>query len=363
MALSLTGYRLHPVHLPYRRRVTWAGHAEGGVDALILVLETAGGVEGVGEVPVRPNWTGHNLASLTAILEQVFLPRLTGADLSDEKAVARIVHRVPEHSIAKALIDIAVCDVRAQSAHQSLWRWLGGGDARVRVCATLTRGGPADMARDAEALARDTGMAAFKVKTGQGMETDRAVLQAVRSAIGDGALVFADANRAYTADEVATYTTLLFEHGAIAAEDPCELVPDATLADVNAGARIPVLVDHGCRNLAQAKLFLGAGAQALSVKVMKSGLTESLAIARAAAEAASRAHVGIGATGRLGAYAALSLSSALDGWLPCEECFFVNVTDDIVTEPLEIRNGAVTLPDAGSLGALIDWRKVDALRP
>lgn len=363
MALMLTGFRLHPVHLPYRRRITWAGHVEGGVDVLIAVLETAGGIEGVGEVPVRANWTGHTVKSLDAVLREIFLPRLMGVDLSDAAAVARTLHRVPEQSIAKVLLDIAITDVCAQAAGQPLWRFLGGTGPRIPVCWTLTRGAPADMACEAEAQARAHGMAAFKVKTGQGMETDRAVLHAVRAAVGGDALLFADANRAYTSDDVARYTEMLAESGAVAAEDPCELVPDASLAAINVAARVPVLVDHACRSLAEARLFVGAGARALSVKVMKSGLTDSLAIVRLAAEAGTRVHVGIGATGSLGAYTALSLAAAMGGWLPCEESFFVSLADDVATAPLEIADGAVTLPDASSLGALIDWCRVDALRP
>ena len=110
MTLALTGYKLHPVHLPYRRPVRWAGHAESGLDVMILTLETAGGLIGVGEAAGRLNWNAATLKSLKVVTEEIFMPRLMGQDLALEAEVTRFLRYVREHALAKAMIDSAVWD-------------------------------------------------------------------------------------------------------------------------------------------------------------------------------------------------------------------------------------------------------------
>ena len=144
MTLALTGYKLYPVHLPYRRPVRWAGHAETGLDAMILTLETAGGLIGVGEAPVRLNWTAATLKSLQTVTEEVFMPRLMGQDLADEAAITKFLRFVREHSLAKAMIDCAVWDLRAQAAGQPLYQYLGG-TSEVPVAWTVTRADAKEM--------------------------------------------------------------------------------------------------------------------------------------------------------------------------------------------------------------------------
>ena len=61
-------------------------------------------------------------------------------------------------------------------------------------------------------------------------------------------------------------------------------------------SKLPIMVDNGCRSVAEGSLFLDAGAQALSVKVMKTGITESRIIADMARSRQARVAVGISAT-------------------------------------------------------------------
>ncbi len=363
--LTIDGADLYPVHLPYPKTVQWAGHAEDGADYLVLALKTKDGHTGVAEGSVKINWAGATLASLTAVLEEVFLPRLAGVDAGDEVAVRRILTRIPEHSLAKALIDIACWDLRAQAAGQALWR-LWGGDSTVAVSWTVTRDEPGAMATDAAQKVEQFGFRTLKVKGGQGMDTDFKVLAEIRRAVGDNVTIYVDANRAYGADEVAEYTTGLRDYGVVAAEDPCSFRPDASFASLQRTAAMPLLIDHNCRNFDAAFLFIGQGAEALSVKLGKSGLSESREIIAFAAERGVHCHMGFLGESTLGALASLQLAAAVPQaarWLPSENSFFLIFADEFITQPLVVTDGAVTLPDTPSLGALVDWDKVRAFAP
>ena len=364
-SLTIDGADLYPVHLPYPKTVQWAGHAEDGADYLILRLKTKDGHTGVAEGSVKVNWSGATLASLTAVLEEVFLPRLIGIDAADQDAVKRILTRIPEHSLAKALIDIACWDLRAQAAGKALWQ-LWGGDGTVPVSWTVTRAEPGAMAADAAQKVEAFGFRTLKVKGGQGMDTDFEVLALIRRAVGDDVAIYVDANRAYGGDEVADYTAGLRDYGVMAAEDPCSFRPDAGFATLQRTAAVPLLIDHDCRNFEAALLFIGQGAEALSVKLGKSGLSESRDIIAFAAERGVHCHMGFLGESSLGALASLQLAAAIPQavrWLPSENSFFLTFAEEFVTRPLVVTGGAVTLPDTPSLGALVDWDKVRAFAP
>ncbi len=364
MTLALTGYKLHAVHLPYRRPVRWAGHQESGLDVMILSLESAGGLIGVGEAPVRLNWTAATLKSLQVVTEEIFMPRLLGQDLADEAKVTRFLRSVREHALAKSMIECAVWDLRAQAAGVPLHEILGG-VARVPVAWTVTRAEPKAMIAEAEDMVGRFGFTSLKIKVGQGFATDREVLAGIRAAVGPEVTFSADANRNYAADEVGPFTEMLAEFGVKVAEDPTELHADDSFAKARAASPLPLLVDNTCRSLDEAKAFLARGADAISVKVPKTGIADSAEIIRRAGETGAAIHIGMGAASSLGAVAALGLAGSLtphaDG-LPSEESFFLQFAGEYVSVPLTVEDGMVALPDV-ALDQWIDWDRVRDLAP
>lgn len=240
MALKLTRHRFHPLHIPYRRKIRWAGHLEAGVNVLLLVLETDSGLAGVGETPIRLNWHAATPASLMTVIEQVFLPQMTDLDLGDEAAVKSFLAGFKEHPLAKSLIDTACWDLRAQLSGLPLWQRLGARDANVPISWTVTRAAPKDMAREAGAAAETHGVRAFKVKTGQGVATDRTVLAGIRSAVGEDAALFADLNSAGPAAGIGETSKMLADFGVSLFEDPVRLLPTTGFA--------PSRISRSCRS-------------------------------------------------------------------------------------------------------------------
>jgi L-alanine-DL-glutamate epimerase-like enolase superfamily enzyme len=364
MTLKMVRHTFYPLHVPYVRPIRWAGHIESGVDVLLLVIETDQGISGVGETPIRLNWHAATLKSLMVVIEEVFLPQMKDLDLADADAVRTCLGSIKEHPLAKSLIDTACWDLRARSAGVALWQLLGATDPKVPISWTVTRAAPVDMAREAETVGERYGIHAFKVKTGQGLDVDGAALQAIRRAVGDNAELYADSNSAHRAHDVPEMSKLLSDHGVLLFEDPCALIPNDTFRAIQEGSQLPILVDNGCRSLAEAQLFLDVGAEALLVKVMKTGISESRIISDLANRKNARVAVGISATTALGAMNALSLSASLTAeWrcAPCEETFFATM-QDVLIAPLAIKNGCVELPAVSGYESLIDWDRVSALR-
>ena len=361
--LRIDGIALHPIRIPLGRTVAWASSAETHADYMILAL-SAGGLTGVAEGTVKLNFAAATLKTLACAFEDIFAPRLVGVDALDDAALAKALSGIREHRLAKAMIDAAVWDLRAQAAGKPLWARLGGRSGDVALSYTVTRAAPAAMAREAETAVARHGFATLKIKTGQGMARDTEALDAIRAAVGEGVTLYADSNRAYRADDVAAVTAMLAARAIVCAEDPCALAPDRAFARIKTESAVRLLVDGPCRSLETARLFLEAGAEALSVKIGKTGIAESLAIADAATSANARVHVGMLAEGELGALAAASLSSALgDPWLPCEASYFLQLPEGVLREPLAVADGRLALPDSVGFGALVDWARVKRLAP
>lgn len=106
-------------------------------------------------------------------------------------------------SIALAVIDTALWDLRARKVGLPLHRLAGG--ARDKVPLYTTEGGwlhleTAALVEDA-VKAKEAGFGGAKLKVGRAIHEDVARISAVREAVGPGFEIFTDANQAFAVDE------------------------------------------------------------------------------------------------------------------------------------------------------------------
>jgi L-Ala-D/L-Glu epimerase len=343
--------------LPYDREVRWADTIEDAGVFALLRLESADGAVGIAEGTVKATWSGVSARSLAAALEDVLLPRLVSIDLDDPAAVAERLAAVPENRLARGMVETACWTLRAAAAGSPLWRLWGGG-AHVEVSWTVTRQAPARMAAEAADMVARYGFGTLKVKGGQGVATDLRALAEIRAAVGDGVRLYVDANGAYARDAAADYVGRIAAAGATAAEDPCALAPDEAFEALTRAVPIPLLVDDGCEARADAARYLARGAPALSAKPGRVGLEEARAVANLAASAGARVVVGLYGESALGTLLSLQLAAAIPARAraaPAEPTFFLRMREQVLAEPVAIRGGAVTLPEAHDWNGLVDW--------
>lgn len=361
MTLNLTGWSFQSVYLPYPEPVHWVNTVEPGLDVLLLKLETAEGLVGLGEAEVR-NWsTKMTPSSLSALLNAEVLPKLRGLDLEDEIAAQAALAAFRDRPLVNSIVDMAIWDLKAQVAGVPLWRALGGRNPTQPLSTLVTRAEPEVMAESAAKLVESYGFKALKIKTHQGLEIDNRALGAIRRAVGDDVRFFVDFNFTLDPALASEAAAMLVDHHVQIVEDPIELPADEGFAEIAATFPMPILVDTACRQLPDAERFLKAGAKAISGKMTKAGLTAGLAMGAAAEAAGAMMCVGTSAASTLGAIAGVSLASALPeatNGIPCEDSFFLGLTNDIAKERLQVVDGCLTLPNAGALSELVDWKKV-----
>jgi o-succinylbenzoate synthase len=266
--------------------------ARGSLDRREMALvrvRTDGGLEGLGEAVPMTLRGSNTLRDVVGELRSAG-EELVGLDLSepvDEGARPLTTSLSPP---AAAAIELARLDLAAKLIDQPLWQLLGAQRCEPVECnATLSAGGPAQVATDAERWAAQ-GFTAFKLKVGT--LGDVGQVEAVRSAVGPDARIRVDANGAWSVDGAVARLTAMERHGLELAEQPAANLDD--LAAVKARSSVPIAADESVNDADDAVRAVSLSAcDFATVKLAKVG--------------------GVGAARRISAVLPVYLSSALDG--------------------------------------------------
>jgi len=175
--------------------------------ALFVQVHDTDGASGWGEVWC--NFPGCGAEHRARLVHSVMAPLLQGQAFDGPAAAWQALTRRTEvlaiqsgepGPMAQAIagIDLALWDLAARRAGQPLWRYLGGGQARIPVYAS---GINPDGALELAQRMRAAGHRAFKLKVGFGMQRDIDNLHALRLGLGDDTPLMADANQAWALDD------------------------------------------------------------------------------------------------------------------------------------------------------------------
>lgn len=208
---------------------------------------------------------------------------------------------------ARNALDCALWDLEARRTGRPVWALAGLPEPKPLPTAfTISLDVPAAMAEKAkEAAAR--GFRLLKCKlTGEG---DRDRVAAVREGAPDVALIV-DANESWAGLDLAKEAAALGALGVTLIEQPLPAANDGALAQTSAS--VPFCADESCQSLADVP-GSGSGYQAINIKLDKAGgLTEALAMARAAREQNLRIMVGCMLATSLGIAPAFLLGQLAD---------------------------------------------------
>ena len=358
--MRIVRHTLYAYRLPYARAVKWSDIVEDGADFLLLRLTADTGKEGVAETVLKGTWNGASARTIAAALEDVLLPWLQGQDVSDPSTVAARLAMIPTQQAACTLLDNALWDLRAASFGKPLWQAWGGRDM-VDLSWVLTRQAPALMVQEAEDVIARHGSRALKIKGGQGVDVDAAAVRQIGKAVGSGVALYVDANGAYPLAIARQYVEAMTDAGAALVEDPSPLAPDAAFEALQASLASPVLVDFGNASLRDTALFFERGAQALSLKPGRFGLTATRRMAEMAAACKALTVVGMFGESALGTLTALAQAACLPASaLPAETTWYLAMTTQIVDLPA-IHEGRLRLPATCGLAQQVDWERLTSL--
>ena len=351
-----------PLHRPHQFR-----DSTMDVQAVLLVrVATGDGVVGVGEgvVPGGPWWGGESVETMQVVVDRYLAPLAVGADLGRLPALrGRMDRLVAANPFAKCALETAMWDAWARTLGLPLHALLGG---RCRDALPVTWAiGAADpdvVVDEAMARIESGGHASIKLKMGA-LEpaADTARVEKIASSLAQVTSVRVDLNGAW--DELTATRLLprLEQAGIDLVEQPTPAWDVDALARLSGLLRIPVMADESLRSDHDAlTLATRRAADVFSLKIGKSGgYLATQRIAAVAQAAGIPCHGGTGIESSLGTLAGAHLLATLPAVTYGSELFGpLLMTDGLLAEPLDYRDGALHLPDGPGLGIDLDEDRV-----
>ncbi len=269
-----------------------SGGAQVEARNVLVSIEVQGEVLGIGEGAPFPAFNGETQEMVLAACAAA-RPMLEGVDVADDATIiARVREACSGSPSAACAIETAIFDARARLAGVALDALLRGSELAPGSSAprelitdiTITTGSAEDAVLEARAFAD---FSTLKLKVGGG-DVDRDVerVLAVRKERPD-ATILVDANGGFTVDDAVRFARAVASARVALFEQPVAATPGedgwAALAEVRKRTGLLVAIDESVTTADDVSAAKRSGAaDAVNVKIMKSGIFEALAIARRA---------------------------------------------------------------------------------
>ena len=359
--MKITTVEAIPLAIPYRRPFAFASGKVTAADHVLVRITTDDGLVGHGEAPPRPYTYGETAASIVAAVRDLFAPVLVGADPFARERIRADLARTVANNAARGAIDVALWDLVGQACGQPVHVLLGHAADDVRVAHMIGLGTPAEMAADAVEMSDEYGVEAFKVKVGRDLGHDLAAVRELRRELGDAVELYADANRGWDADTAIVAARRLDDLGVTMLEEPNPADDVLGRRRIVRESPIPIVGDESTITLGGvARSLLDGDSQSISVKVARTGFTDSAKIVGLCEGLGVTAMIGNQIDGMLGSVASTALGCGLRALArhPVEVTNHLLMTDDVLAEPPVIADGRASARQAPGLGVTIDPDKL-----
>lgn len=364
--MKITGVEAIPFAIPYRKPLKFASGEVHVAEHVLVRVHTDDGITGIAEAPPRPFTYGETQDSVTAVIRKLFAPQLIGLSLLQRETMHSRLARTVGNPVAKAALDMAVWDALGRTLDVQVTELLGGYTDRMRVSHMLGFDEPAVMVAEAEKMRDVYGITTFKVKVGRRpVRLDIEVVRALRAHLGSDIELYIDGNRGWTASEAADAMRRMAGLDLLFAEELCP-------ADDVLGRRwlvsrldVPFIADESVPTTADITRELLAGAAtAVSIKTARTGFTGSQRVHHLAEGLGVEMVMGNQIDGQLGSMCTVAFGAAFERTArrAGELSNFLDMSDDLLTEPLDIRGGQLTVRPGAGLGVELDPGKLARYR-
>jgi muconate cycloisomerase len=352
-----------PIAIPLKKPVVMAGVRIEMSYNLLVRVEAAHGLVGWGEASVAPTMTGDVLPGMVAAVNEHLAPVVTGKDALRRAELARLcAHALHHNGGAKCAVDAAIADLAGRHLNVSLSD-LYGGALRDSLTAMYLLGNPKiedDIAETNQKI--NEGYKFFKLKVGIKNPFDEAAAAvAIRRAIGRDVVLCADANMGMDFRNARIFIEGTREADLLFLEQPLRDDDYDGMAALARISPVPLNGDESLGNVATIISMARAGSiQGANLKTIKLGGVSATVHAMSVCGA-------LGLNINLACKVAeTSVGAATIIHLGCvapNVNWGVSITnqylvDDIVKNPIVIRNGVMTRPAGAGHGMEVDEAQV-----
>lgn len=355
-----------PYTIPYRVPLHFASGAVHQADHVMVRVTTEDGVEGWADTPPRPYTYGETQKSIVAVIEDIFAPQLEGISVFDREKAQQIMFRTIHNETAKGAVDIAMWDCLGKILDQPVSTLLGGFTYHMRVSHMLGFKPAQELLEIALEFRETYGIDTFKLKTGRHpLSLDVEAARVLREGLGEDTEIYMDANRGWSANEAAEVLRRTADLGLTFLEEPDDAREVLGRRRLVERSPIPIAADESAPNMGEAaREILTGGANLLAIKTARTGFTESAKILGFAEAAGVDVYIGNQIDTQVGSVASVVFGAAFahTSRRAGELSNFLDMSDDLIAEPLRIEDGRIRVPSVAGVGTAPDPEKLAAHR-
>ena len=347
------------VFMPFKTPHLWGSGRRPGATRLVVQVHTDAGVVGLGETICL-------LEFVRPVLERTIAPLAVGEDPHDVERISRKVEGAGYYHHKRAMVaalcglEMACWDIVGKAAGQPLHKlWGGAYRDRIPTISYLHVKAPDVMAREA-AEAVERGHRTIKAKIGLDMESDVAIVAAIRAAIGPDVALRGDVNGAWSPGTARRQLRKLEEYDLEFVEQPLvhdDLLGHAALRRVTS---VPIALDEGCYT--QTDVLNAIRAEAADVVLLDPHESGGCWTARKSAAIAEAAGISVGlhSGSELGISQAayLHLAASIPNMNLAIDTGYAGLVDDVIVEPHRFVEGGLPVPTGPGLGVELDVEKL-----
>ncbi|MHA6803548.1 mandelate racemase/muconate lactonizing enzyme family protein [Salinifilum ghardaiensis] len=364
--MKITEIEAIPFAIPYVKPLRFASGAVHRAEHVLVRVHTDEGITGVAEAPPRPFTYGETQESVIAAVRRLFAPELLGLSPWEREVARSRMHRTVGNPTAKAAIDMAMWDVIGKVAGVPVTDLLGGYADSVRVSHMVGFDDAEKMVAEAERVRDTYGITTFKVKVGRRPYTvDVEACRVLRERLGDGVELYVDGNRGWTASESARALQAMQDLDLTLAEELCP-------ADDVLGRRwlvqrcpLPFVADESATHTGEVtRELLSGSANAISIKTARTGFSDSQRVLHECDGLGVEVLMGNQVDGQIGTMCTAAFGAAHESTASRagELSNFLDMSDDLLTEPVSITDGTVRVRRGPGIGIDIDPEKLARYR-
>lgn len=341
-------YRVRlPLRIPFE--TSYGRLTEKAFDILLVTDEL--GNQGIGELVAfeQPDYIEETIDTARTIIEKHLIPLLVDTDIQHPKEVAGLFDGVKGNQMAKSSLETAVWDLYAKRSNKSLKTYFN--DTRAQIPVGVSVGIQTDLTKLIDQITKyiDLGYKRVKLKIRPGY--DLKPIEAIRKKFPEIALMV-DANSAYTIKDT-RHLQQLDAYNLAMIEQPFAANDFLDHAYLQNEIQTAICLDENIRTLRDCELAFSLGScRSINLKIPRvGGLTEAMKIVDFCKE--KEILVWLGGMFESGVGRALNLQFAsqkiftFPGDISASDRYYY---EDILTEPIEIRDGDIRVPDGLGIG-------------
>lgn len=367
--MKITSLECIPLRLPFGDPFTIAAPHEKSrnfVDTLIVKIHTDEGITGIGETQAwRRQGSGEILYNLVTTIKTIYEPLLVGKSPLNINEIMHLCEAAVYHSLyAQAAIGDALYDIIGKSYNLPVYDLLGGkcrDKIQVGICVPIFKDS-AIMLDKADRF-YDKGYRHIRIKIGINSDDDAKNAETFRNHFGNKITLRADANAGMTYPDALRLLKKLEPYDFDMVEQLVSLWDLDGMADLARHTSIPLSVDESVST--EKSLLDVISKRAAAIVQTKTGKNGGIFYSRKLWDLARTGGMeifpGNHPTTSVGCAAVTHLAASWNGNLMVGD--YQNAidgvfVDDIVEEPLVIKDGFIELPKGPGLGMTLDESKI-----